>query len=100
MSKVYILNNGGHDYSAAQEFGSPVICTEGVVDKKDTAQMFRLLSDALEYAQETDYILITSLTSLCCIAVGIMADRFGKVNLLIYEGGRYLPRTIVFSIVE
>lgn len=97
MANVYIANNGGHDYSEAEAFGTLVFCTTGSINKADIAQMFRELTDALEGANPDDYLLITSLTSLCSVATGILADRFGKVNFLIYEGGKYLTKTVVFE---
>ena len=97
MAKVYIVNNGGHDYSGAQNFGELVFCTKGNIDRSDTAQMFRDLSAAFVEADVDDYLLITSLTSLCCVATGMLADRFGKVNFLLFESGHYIPRTVVFE---
>jgi hypothetical protein len=97
MPNVYIANNGGHDYTEAEAFGKLVFCTTGSINKTDLAQMFRELTDALRDANPDDYLLITSLTSLCSVATGILADRFGTVNFLIYDGGRYLTKTVVFE---
>ena len=95
--KVYILNDGGHDYSASEKFGEPVICTEGAINKDDISQMYRVLTDALYDANEKDYILVTSLTSLCMVASAIMANRFGQVHFLIYRDGRYEPRDLILE---
>ena len=48
-------------------------------------------------AHEDDFIVVGSLASMCSVATGIMADRFGKVNFLLYDRGDYLARTIVFD---
>jgi hypothetical protein len=95
--KVFILNDGGHDYSASSKFGDPIICSEGAINKDDISQMYRVLSDALFDAQEKDYILVTSLTSLCMVASAIMANRFGQVHLLIYRDGRYEARDLILE---
>lgn len=93
-TKVYITNNGGHDYSDAIRFGELVFCTHGSLPKDDSAQMFRELSDALYDSIAEDYILLTSLTSLCCIACAIFAVKHGRLNLLLYKGGIYVSRHI------
>lgn len=93
--KVYIPNKGLHDYTNAWSFGDLVFCTDGQVNRRDLHTMHSELSTAMDEAEEDDYILITGLTALCSIACGIFASRFGKLNLLIHEGGgRYLERSI------
>lgn len=95
--KVYVLSDGGHDYSAAEKFGQIVICSEGALHKDDISQMYRLLGDAMYDAREDDYILVSSLTSLCMVGAAIMANSFGKLNLLIYRDGRYVERSLVLE---
>lgn len=97
MPTVFVVNNSGHDYSDAERFGEILYCTEGPLNKFDTAQMYRSLSEALLDANEDDYILMTSLTTLCCIATGMMVEQFGKVNMLLFQGGKYISRTIAFD---
>jgi len=91
-TKVYITNDGGHDYSDAKRFGELVWCTEGSLDKEDTAQMYRELGDALYDSMPEDYLLLTSLTTLCSIACAIFALKHGQLHLLLYKGGVYVPR--------
>lgn len=95
--KVYVLSDGGHDYSAAEKFGDIVICSEGALHKDDIAQMYRILSDAMYDAKVHDYILVSSLTSLCMVGAAIMSNNFGKVNMLIYRDGRYVERNLVLE---
>lgn len=95
--KVFVLNNGGHDYTDAERFGDIVFCMDSVVNKWDIAQMYRELSDALMDASAGDYILVSSLTSLCCVAVAIMADQFGEVHLLLYKDGQYIERDLILN---
>ena len=84
MPKVYILNRAAHDFSDAERFGELVYCTEGSLDKTDLQQMYRELSYALRDSEACDYILLTSLTSLCSIACAIFATTHGGLNLLIH----------------
>lgn len=94
---VFVPNKGLHDYTQAWEFGDLVFCSDGELNRRDFLTMQHALEDQLQDAQEDDYILITSLTSLCCIACGIFASRFGRLNLLVFEKGKYLERLLVFD---
>lgn len=96
MAKVFVVNDGGHNYSDARRFGEVRFCTSGELDKFDTAQMYRQLQASLLDALPEDYILVTSLTSLCSIACAMFAARFGHLNMLLYKDNQYIERTIVF----
>lgn len=91
---VYVPNKGEHDYSAAWDFGEVVFCTAGTMSRTDIPTMYSELSKAMESAEPDDYILMTSLTSLCSIACSIFASKFGRLNLLMYERGRYIERSV------
>ena len=97
MRVVYIVSDGGHDYSKASKFGELLYCTRGSLDKWDLSQMYRVLTTALEGAQASDLILITSLTSLCCIASAIMAARFGEVHFLLFKEGEYIEHSLILD---
>lgn len=97
MPIVYIVNRGGHNYSDAERFGELVFCTEGTIDKLDTAQMYRQLNEALADSIPEDYILLTSLTSLCSIACAIFAHKHGSLNLLIHTSDGYISRHMLFN---
>jgi hypothetical protein len=95
--KVFIVNNGGHDYSDAQRFGELVFCTENVIRKDDVSQMYRELNAALDEAQADDFLLVSSLTSLCMVASAILADRFGELHLLLFKDGQYVERDLILG---
>lgn len=94
MAKVYVLNRGPYDYSDAERFGELVYCTEGSLDKVDTTHMYRLLLPFMKESIPEDYILLTSLTSLCCVACAMFSYYNGRLNLLVHTAGGYIPRTI------
>jgi hypothetical protein len=96
MSYVYILNRAAHDYSDAERFGELVFCTEGSLDKLDLSQMYRELESAFEDSQADDYILLTSLTSLCSVACAIFALKHERINLLIHTRDGYVDRSLFF----
>ncbi|MBT9138068.1 MAG: hypothetical protein DDT31_00615 [Syntrophomonadaceae bacterium] len=93
--KVYIVSDGGHDYSSASNFGEIVFCTDKVIRKDDIAQMYRELNESLESAEPDDLLLISSLTSLCVVAAGILASRFGELHLLLYKDNQYVKRDLI-----
>ena len=97
MSKVFVPNRGPHDYSAAWDFGELIFCTEGTINRRDFATMQATLEKAMQSATEEDFILLTSLTSLCAVACSIFAVRFGCLNLLVHEDGEYLERFLTFE---
>lgn len=96
MAKVYILNRGPHDYTDAGNFGELIYCTEGILDRFDISGMYTELCDQLINSSSDDYVLLTSLTSLCCIACSIMVSLHGELNLLIHTGSHYVGRHINF----
>ena len=93
-SRVYIVNRGAHDYTDAERFGDLVFCTEGSLNKQDISQMYRELLAALEDSVPEDFLVLTSLNSLCSIACAMFAARHHRLNLLIYSNGRYVPTTL------
>ena len=95
--KVFIISNGGHDYSDAERYGEIIFCTDEVIRKDDVAQMYRVLSEALDQAEADDLLLISSLTSLCTVAAAILAARFGELHLLLYKDGEYVKRDLILD---
>jgi hypothetical protein len=97
VRRVYVLNRGGHDYSAAEVFGEVVYCTEGNLSKWDINQMYRIAEENLLDSEPDDYIVLTSLTSLCSIYSAVFAHKHGRLNLLIFKDGGYVERTVVIG---
>lgn len=97
MPRVYILNKGGYDYSAAEQYGTITYCTDGPLKKHDLSQMIRLLRAALEDSHADDFIVLTSLSSLCSLACSIFALKHKRLNLLIYKRGRYYEYRTTFE---
>lgn len=97
MPKVYVLNRGAHDYSMAERFGELVYLSDGMLGRVATGQMYRMLYEGLADAQPEDFILLSSLTTLCSIATGIMVAKHGAVNLLLFHKNAYVSRRINFN---
>lgn len=92
--KVYVPNRAPLDYSDAARFGEVVFCTEGSMDKFDVSQMYRELEEAMVDSSAHDYILVSSLTSLCCVACSLQVVKFGQLHLLLFKNDRYLERSL------
>lgn len=95
--KVFIVSDGGHDYSDAKRFGELVFCTDEVIRKDDVAQMYRVMKAALANAKADDYILVSSLTSLCMVAAAMMGFWTGEIHMLIFKDGQYVSRDIIID---
>lgn len=95
-ARVYVVNKGPHNYQDAEQFGELVFCSEGTLDKLDTNNMYRELSSAMQDSIPEDWILVTSLATLCSVACALFAAKHGCVNLLVFHEGRYLPRMLNF----
>ena len=94
MPKVFIPNKSAHDFSQAEKWGELVFLSDGYLNKYAVNEVYRIFAPILEESSPNDYILLTSLTVVCCIAVAIMSAIHGIVNLLIYKDGKYVVRTI------
>lgn len=83
--RVFILNDGGQNYQPAEKFGELIYCTEGKLDKFDISNMYRELSETLADSEPHDYIVLTSLSSLCSVACAMMGSMHGELHLLVYD---------------
>ena len=97
MPKVFILSDGGHDYSPAKHYGELVFCTDEIIRRDDVAHMFRVLRVALADAEPGDFLLISSLSSMCAVAASILSYQFGELHLLGYKDGHYVQRDLVLE---
>jgi len=99
-NKVYIINDSGHDYSDATKFGDLVFLSRGKVDSFAVNKNYRELADKMVGAKNGDYILVTSLASLNCIAGWIVGYLQLDLRLLLFKDGEYLERTIKPSLIN
>lgn len=96
MAKVFVLNRGAHDYSRAERFGELVYLTDGMLAKNATSVMFRIMREAFKDSAPEDFIVISSLSTLCSIACSEFSIKHGKLNLLLFNGEDYICRNIKF----
>ncbi len=93
--RVFILNDGGHDYSDAAAFGEIVICSTGVLLRNDISYMYRLLNPFLDEADRNDIIVVNGLASLVGVASAIMAANHGEVHFLVFVNGKYVIKDLM-----
>lgn len=93
--KIFVINKGGHDYSDAQRYGDLVYLTEGPLHNPfGVANFYRHVAGKMKDMSSDDYILITSLNSLCALAGWIVGRLGHPLNLLLFKDGKYIPRRI------
>jgi hypothetical protein len=102
IKRIYVPNKGqGHDYTPALEHGDELVfVTAGSVNPYNTGWLFRAWAEALKESQPDDLIIMTSLTTLCCIGCAMFTAKHNRLNLLIYtREGRYKKREISYEII-
>ncbi len=99
-TKVFITNKGGHDFSAAEQYGDFVFLSKGSINRYSVGRMYRQFAQGLTYSKENDYILLTSLCVMNIIACVIFALKFNRLNLLLFKNGGYVERTLDFSTLD
>ena len=92
--RIYVVNKSGHIYDAAEEYGTLVFVSEGTVDRYDANGIWRMWTDALADSRPDDYLLLTSLNILCSIGSAVFARKHGRLNVLLYKQGKYIPREL------
>lgn len=95
--KVYILSDGGHDYHDATRYGELVFLAIPSAAKWDIAQLYDTIKEGMQEASEEDYLIISHLTSVCCVATAILVEWFGQVNFLIYRHDKYEHKKLVLN---
>lgn len=85
MPTVWVINRSAHDYSGAAQWGNVAFMSDGPVNRYATGKIFRVLNEPLKKSQPNDYILLTGLTVMACIACSIFALKHKKLNLLIFR---------------
>jgi len=98
MAKVYVINKGGHDYSDAKRFGELHFLSEGPISKFAISKIYRDFAMTLRESAPTDYILLTGLTVMACIACSCFSFlHSGKLNLLLFKNGKYIERKLMIA---
>lgn len=95
MRRVYILGDGGHDYTDARRFGELHFINIPVEMKWEISAVYDLLREELMESSEEDLLLISNLASHLAIATAIMVEWYGRVNFLLYRNNTYEEKILV-----
>lgn len=79
---VWVINEGGHDFSSAEQYGRLVPITSGTINPFNVDRLMVLAAPRLEHATDEDYLLISGPQMLCAVVIAMWLKRFGKANLL------------------
>ncbi len=91
---VYVVNDGVHDYSRAKKWGKLTFLNKAIVSKYSVSKIYRMMALKLRESSPDDYILISGLTIMNCIACSCFAFLHKRLNLLIFKAGDYVERKI------
>ncbi len=95
MPTIYIVNQGGHDFSSAEDWGSPItFLSKGSISPFQTNNMYREFAEILNESKSDDYIVPCGLPTMSLIACAIFSLKHGRLNLLLFRNGKYIERRI------
>jgi hypothetical protein len=97
MATVWIANKSGHDFGAAEQFGRIHYLTFGSLSVLSVNSIYRKVNDVLANSSPEDYLILTGLPVIGAIACACFVEKHGRLNLLIYKGGQYMERNLVFE---
>jgi hypothetical protein len=103
MTRVFIINDSGHDFSDAARFGTLTVMTTGEIDRFNVMKMKRIFERHLLKSSPDDFILHTGPGVMSAVACACFAGRHQRLNLLLwraeYDGNdRYVHRKLIFKL--
>lgn len=97
MPAVFVVSKSAHDFSPARDFGELVYLSEGPMDRYAANNMYRQFITGLKDSRPEDYVLLCGLSTMNVVACSIFAHLHGRLNLLLFKGGRYKEINLVFD---
>ena len=94
MKKVYIPNKSGHNFDDAERFGALIFLSEGYINRFKVNEIYRIFAEAMSDSHSDDYIIISSMNVMNAVASAIFARKHGRLNLLQFYEGKYVPREL------
>lgn len=97
--KVFLMNNRDFDMEGARVYGDLLILYEGQPnDVFSTSKHAFKIKQQLDFLdiQSSDYLIVAGNMILVLIAFGIIYEKFGFVNLLLYDvrSSQYTARVL------
>lgn len=100
MTKVFIPNKAGHDFSPAERYGELVYISEGCQDKHATNTMQRQWEMALKDSSPDDIIMMAGLSNMQAIGCGMFAIMHRRLNILIFDPNTKYKYTLRQNVFE
>lgn len=97
MSKVWVVQNKGYDFSTAKTFGEVEILFDGVVSEFfNVTGLTHIIKTKLADYQKDDYLILVGNVLANSIALTIVMQNLGCVNLLLFDAktSTYVPRLL------
>jgi hypothetical protein len=95
MPKVFVPHKGSHDYTKAKAFGDLIFLTEGLLFPRKVDLIYQQCLHGMIGAEMDDFLVVSGLPIVVSVASSILAERFGRVNYLIWAGSDYVKRELV-----
>ena len=94
--RAYVVQRGTHDYTPLLNHVDKIVyLSSGMLSQFRTGKLYRQLKAALSDSRPTDYLVPTGLGVTQMIAAAIFAKKHGRLNLLLFNNGRYVKREII-----
>lgn len=94
MPSIFVPNKGSHDYGDAARYGTVQYITKGEQNRFAIGTMVRNWAKAIRMSSPDDYILLSSLTNLCCVGCALFAMKHKRLNLLLFRNDKYIERKL------
>lgn len=99
---VWVINEGGHDFSDAERFGRLMPITTGSINPFNVDRLMVLIAPRLQMAHEDDFLLISGPQILNAVVLAMWLQRFPHANVLQWSIRRtqYVPLLVSAKAVE
>ena len=84
-SVVWLVNEGGHDYTALNQYGRVIPLTRGNVNPFSVDRHLVTIGPRLQAATAEDYVAISGLPILNMVVGLLWLSKFPKMNILQYS---------------
>lgn len=100
MSKVYLVNRSGHNFDAAEQYGTLVPITEGNFNIiRPDRDFYNLIENLKEFTEE-DYLLLSGNVFVNALSIAALLHRKVTIlNLLVYNAKNqsYVHHSLSFN---
>lgn len=85
VTKVFVTNFAGHDYTKAEKYGTITWITKGYVSFHSLDRVKFRICEALVDCREDDWLLLSGIPMICVVSALYWYHRHKKVKLLVHD---------------